>query len=114
MSVTVVWESVNDVPVIADAIADQVVFEDGSSWTLALGDLATDLESDDSSLIWSVSASDPTLLDISIDNTTKIATFTPKTDKSGSSTLNFDVSDGTDTTQRQVSLSILPQNDIPL
>jgi len=85
--VTVIPEFVS--PVISD-IPD-VTLEQGEEFTLDLDDYVDDLDHDDSELIWSFIGNSN--VDISIDSSTHIATFTAPTDWLGSETVLFAVID---------------------
>jgi hypothetical protein len=102
-------------PIISGTIPSQTKAEDSAAWTLNL----TDYESGDAGetntqLIWSVSEVNTSLIGISIDPTTDIVTFTPVADANGFNTVNFTLTNGTETASQNVLITLTSVNDAPV
>lgn len=104
-------------PFFRNSIPDQTDQEDTNPWTIPLKDNVYDSNLDN--LKWTVTGAD-TLVDKTLDDGGFVSegadtlTLTPKADANGTSTLNFAVTDGTDTTSRSVQLVLTPVNDTPI
>ena len=103
---------VNDVPTIESTIADQVLDEDFTSYTIDLNAAFTDVETIDSLLSYSVS--DNTNINVSLAG--GIATISSSANWNGSETLTFTATDaGTpiESVSQNVVFTVNPVNDVP-
>ncbi|MBU0473336.1 MAG: C10 family peptidase [Bacteroidetes bacterium] len=104
--------NVNDGPVISN-IADQTIDEGSSFATIKLDDFVTDIDNDDSDIIWTFGGNND--LSIEIDEN-RIATITtPNEDWFGSETISFTAKDpGSVSDSKDVKFTVNAINDPPL
>ncbi|WP_061008599.1 tandem-95 repeat protein [Vibrio sp. CUB2] len=88
-TVTLSVTPVNDKPVVENAIADQVLPEDFTPYTIDLNDAFSDVDDADSDLTFSVSGNS----NIQVSIVDGIATITPTADWNGSEELTFTATD---------------------
>ncbi|MGI9917915.1 tandem-95 repeat protein, partial [Vibrio owensii] len=88
-TVTLNVTPVNDKPVVENSIADQVLPEDFSEYTINLNDAFSDVDDADSELTFSVSGNS----NIQVSIVDGIATITPTADWNGSEELTFTATD---------------------
>jgi len=110
-NVRVIVNPVNDAPWIDPVIPDQTAQEDSAPWSLDLKNYQHDVES--STLIWTVSGVDASLLIITIDaNSNAIFTLVPNRD--GNDTVTFTLSDGLASVSQDVLVTVTPINHAPV
>ncbi|AYO15175.1 tandem-95 repeat protein [Vibrio owensii] len=88
-TVTLNVTPVNDKPVVENTIADQVLPEDFTPYTIDLNDAFSDVDNSDNELIFTVSGNS----NIQVSIVDGIATITPTADWNGSEELTFTVTD---------------------
>jgi hypothetical protein len=106
---------INDAPSIVGSIPDISLLEDGSSYVLDLTPNESDVEdgTPSSSLTWSVSGVDTSILSLTISDNN--LTFTPIAEKYGSFYITVTLTDSGGKTDSQVVLiEIISVNDIPI
>ena len=103
--------NVNDGPVISN-IADQTIDEGSSFATIKLDDFVTDIDNDDSDIIWTFSGNND--LSVEIDEN-RIATITtPNEDWFGDETISFTAKDPSNvSSSKDVKFKVNAVNDLP-
>lgn len=109
-NLTLIWESVNDPPIVQNPIADFSIQEDSTdSTTVNLNDVFYDVDSP--TLDFTVAGNDKIDVTINLDGT---VTFTPKADWFGVETITFTASDGIAApVPDEVEVTIISVNDKP-
>ncbi|EOV9523179.1 tandem-95 repeat protein [Vibrio parahaemolyticus] len=107
VNVTVI--AVNDTPVVESSIADQILVEDFTPYTIDLNTAFSDVDNVDGELTFSVSGNSN--VNVSIEN--GIATISPTADWNGSETLTFTATDPSgESISERVDFTVAPVADI--